>query len=211
MTRIYYHDKAIILTENQKNYPEKALVIKTEDYLFQDLKEKIVNFLNLPDTKYLYLLSANSEQTEQQVFGMFDLLNAGGGLVINDQKHVLLIKRWGVWDFPKGKLEKNEKAKAGALREVEEETAVKADLLTEKPWLTYHIYQKRNRYILKQTWWYAMKAMGEQPLTPQKEEDIEEVSWIPFNQVATYLENSYASLNDLWQRFLADAPTETDF
>ena len=39
-----------------------------------------------------------------------------GSLVINEKKELLLIYRKGKWDFPKGKVEKNEKKKTVALR-----------------------------------------------------------------------------------------------
>lgn len=211
MPAIYYHDKAILLSEKQDHYPEKAVIIKADDDDYQDLKEAIFNFLNAADSLYLYILTDTPEQIKEQVFCMFTLLNASGGLVINNQKQVLMIKRWGVWDFPKGKLEANEKAESGALREVKEETGVKAALIAKKPFFTYHIYQKQNRYILKQTWWFTMKASAEQLLTPQQEEDIEEVAWVQINQAASYLENSYASLKELWKRFISNAPAEMDF
>lgn len=211
MTRIYYHKKAILLTESLENYPENTLVIKAEDHPYDELRDKIIQFLSLSSSSQFYLITSNEAQIKKQIFSMFNLLNAAGGLVINHQKQVLLIKRWGLWDFPKGKQEENENPKTCALREVKEETGVKADLLAEKPWLTYHIYRKYNKYNLKQTWWYAMKACDEQPLTPQKEEDIEEVLWVSYDQVTNYLENSYASLKNLWQRFMADTPVEMDF
>ena len=54
----------------------------------------------------------------------------------------MLIKRLGLWDFPKGKIEKGEKKKVAAVREVEEECGVKTalgDLITE----TLHVYPIR--------------------------------------------------------------------
>jgi len=211
MPVIYYHDKAIVLSKKQENYPEKANIINAEDYDFQDLKNVLLSFFNADNSLYLYILTNKLKQIKDQVFSLFTLLNASGGLVINNQKQVLMIKRWGLWDFPKGKVEENEKTESGALREVREETGVKADILAKKPFLTYHIYQKQNQLILKQTFWYAMKTASDQPLIPQQEEDIEEVAWIPYDDVATYLENSYASLKELWNRFVLNAHAETDF
>ena len=211
MPVIYYHNKAIVLNEKPKDYPDKAIVINADDYRFQDLKDTIITFLNAADALCLYIRTDRQKQMQKQIFCMFDMITASGGLVINNQKQVLMIKRWGVWDFPKGKVENYENAEEGALREVSEETGVKAVTLAADPFLTYHIYQNQNRYILKQTLWYAMKASGEQPLIPQQEEDIEEVVWVQFNQVAIYLENSYASLKELWKRFLSKTLAETDF
>ena len=42
----------------------------------------------------------------------------------NESGEFLIIKRNGVWDLPKGKLEKGEDFETAALREVEEETGL---------------------------------------------------------------------------------------
>ncbi|MDB4195885.1 NUDIX domain-containing protein, partial [Flavobacteriales bacterium] len=54
----------------------------------------------------------------------FRIVEAGGGLVVNEKDEVLFIFRKGKWDIPKGKLEKREKIKHGAIREVEEECGI---------------------------------------------------------------------------------------
>jgi 8-oxo-dGTP pyrophosphatase MutT (NUDIX family) len=40
---------------------------------------------------------------------MYSLVEAAGGVVVNQQKEVLWMFRLGKWDLPKGKLEKGEK------------------------------------------------------------------------------------------------------
>jgi len=90
-----------------------------------------------------------------------------------------VIYRRDFWDLPKGKIDKGEGTEAAALREVEEETGLKnlelGDFLTE----TYHTYRsKKNKRILKRTYWYQMHSTQEE-LIPQAEEDIEQALWIP--------------------------------
>ncbi|MEO8148051.1 MAG: NUDIX hydrolase, partial [Bacteroidia bacterium] len=47
----------------------------------------------------------------------FKIIAAAGGLVINKEGKVLMIYRHYKWDLPKGKIEKDEKKKAAAMRE----------------------------------------------------------------------------------------------
>jgi 8-oxo-dGTP pyrophosphatase MutT (NUDIX family) len=47
----------------------------------------------------------------------FKVIEAGGGLVLNSKGEFLVIYRNGIWDLPKGKLEKGEDFQTAALRE----------------------------------------------------------------------------------------------
>ncbi len=114
-------------------------------------------------------------------------LKAAGGVVIrnhrdSDQqaKEVLLIRRNGVWDLPKGKLESNESIEECAVREVEEETGVFPLRLLQPLCNTVHTYIEKLEKIEKTTHWYLMKAEGKsanQLGSPQTEEGITEVAW----------------------------------
>ena len=81
-----------------------------------------------------------------------------GSLVINEKKELLLIYRKGKWDFPKGKVEKNEKKKTGALREASEETGLEIEKLSLQQPL------KKTAHLLKQkkikTKWYLVNYKG---------------------------------------------------
>ena len=85
----------------------------------------------------------------------FQLVVAAGGYVKNKSREILFIKRNGIWDLPKGKLENNESLFKCAEREVEEECGVSGlEIINELP-STYHCYQtKKGKWILKRTYWY---------------------------------------------------------
>ena len=105
---------------------------------------------------------------------------AAGGVVLNsDDGTILLIKRKGVWDLPKGKLEKGESIPVCAVREVEEETGLRDLKIISSLCETYHEYKEEGKLIGKTTYWYLMNGedIPKQVLTPQTEEGITELTW----------------------------------
>lgn len=129
----------------------------------------------------------------------FTIIKAGGGLVVKDNKF-LMIYRSKKWDLPKGKFEKNEKSVDGAKREVEEECNIKVEV-GEKICATWHTYIRNKQRIMKKTNWYVMHVVDDSSMTPQTEEDIEEVRWMRPREakVATY--NSYASIRQVFREY----------
>jgi len=109
---------------------------------------------------------------------------AGGGYVVRHTGQgveVLLIFRRGVWDLPKGKLDKRESREEGALREVEEEVGAKELRIVRALGTTIHDYYQGSRYIVKTTHWFEM-ATPTLEFVPQTEEGIQEVRWWPWER-----------------------------
>ena len=119
---------------------------------------------------------------------MFDFLKvsflyieAAGGFIERD-KRFLFIHRLGKWDLPKGKLEKKETIENAAIRECEEECAIKNLKIVKQLASTFHIYPFKTGYVLKQTYWFYMKTNYAEKLKPQTEENIDEVKWFSENK-----------------------------
>lgn len=129
-------------------------------------------------------------------------IQAAGGIVKNEQDEILMILRRGKWDFAKGKVEENEELAAAALREVQEETGIVAEIVHTKSFSTFHCYDTYGENMLKETFWFEMFAPSDQSLQPQTSEDIEKVVWIPETEVAELLKDSYGTLLDLWEQYL---------
>ena len=135
------------------------------------------------------------------------LLYAAGGIVQNEIQDVLMIYRRGFWDFPKGKVEEYESVEEAAKREVKEETGLKY-VKTEKMLAhTFHTYKENGQPILKQTCWFRMFSSGNQLLVPEIGEGIDHIEWVKKDEVSHLLENSYASLLDLWERVIGTFST----
>jgi 8-oxo-(d)GTP phosphatase len=129
----------------------------------------------------------------------FKIIKAGGGLVMKDGKY-LMIYRLGKWDLPKGKLEKDETPSEGALREVEEECGIRAQL-DVKLCSTWHTYLADGRKTIKKTTWYLMDCLNDTKMVPQKEEDIDEVRWMTKAETELALGNSYASIKAVFAAY----------
>ena len=115
-------------------------------------------------------------------------------MVYNEEGKVLLIKRHGKWDLPKGKKEKGENIATCALREVEEETGVKKLLIQRFRTITYHLFKRDGHYFLKETYWYDMTTTYKKKLVPQTEEGIEKVCWKDEAEAKELVKNSYKNI-----------------
>lgn len=180
MYKIYINGNALLLTDTQsvldKTSTRKRLVApymgKTKMLLsYIDMLEKTDRF------EEVILYHDNPKKLLKDLESLFVVVKAAGGVVKNEEGKLLLIFRRGFWDLPKGKIDKGEKKKQAALREVNEETGVIDLKLKDKLITTRHTYKfKDGRRAMKKTYWYMMEA-PQQDLTPQAEEDIELAEW----------------------------------
>lgn len=136
------------------------------------------------------------DEVKNFVKDQFKIVKAAGGLVFKGEK-MLMIYRLGVWDLPKGKLEKGEKTIEGALREVEEECAISV-VAEEKITSTWHTYVSEGRKILKKTTWYRMQCLSDAGMKPQTEEGIEDIRWMSRKEVDAALRHSYNSIRQVF-------------
>ena len=126
----------------------------------------------------------------------FKFMRASGGLVQNQNGEFLFIKRFGIWDLPKGKLKKTESVEMGAIREVVEETGINEPTIVRALPSTYHIYKEKEKFILKETNWFLMQAKDQKNLIPQIEEDITAAEWLTKYKAKKAIAQSYRSLRD---------------
>ena len=111
-------------------------------------------------------------------------VEAAGGYVLRAGKKepdVLMIYRRGKWDLPKGKMDLGESEAECALREVREEVGISKLTLERSLGTTIHGYERKGKYKIKTTHWYAMHT-PETSFVPQEEEDIEAVDWMPWKK-----------------------------
>ncbi|NOZ47499.1 MAG: NUDIX domain-containing protein [Chlorobi bacterium] len=119
------------------------------------------------------------------------------GLVFNKKGQFLSIKRFGKWDLPKGKIEKNETIENAAKREVKEECGIENITIKNSLISTYHTYVKNEVNYLKKTHWFTMYNDEDVELIPQAEEGITFAKWFDVNDFHVITENTYLSIIDI--------------
>ncbi len=132
----------------------------------------------------------------------FKNIKAAGGIVLNEKNEILFIFRNGKWDLPKGKLSKGEKKSAAAIREVEEETGILIDRITQKVGTTVHMYLLDGEWVIKKTTWYQMIVKNASHPSPQLEEGITEVRFFSRQQLQQPLANTYPLIINLLKNHL---------
>jgi 8-oxo-dGTP pyrophosphatase MutT (NUDIX family) len=142
-------------------------------------------------------LHSDLEELRNAFFKKFKIIQAGGGLIRNERGQTLLIFRRGKWDMPKGKLDDGETLAECAVREVKEETGLRDVKLIAPLIITYHTYDQGTKHVLKESHWYTMEAPANEMLTPQTEEDIEQIIWADDEDLFLYKENAFPSILDV--------------
>ncbi|MFO8149669.1 MAG: NUDIX domain-containing protein [Trueperaceae bacterium] len=91
------------------------------------------------------------------------IVEGAGGVVINDEGRVLLIRhRNGTWVFPKGHVEPGESKVDTAVREVEEEAGVQAVALDPRQtWQTEYVNPRREG---RRITWYLLRTDARQAI-----------------------------------------------
>lgn len=196
--KVFINDKWIFFGEfAEGQYPEN------EDYKVLDVSDRLIfNFAEMIKAGTFdgnIILKGNSDIMDSfnLFLKQFVVIEAAGGIVQNSSGAYLLIKRFTVWDFPKGKIEKGERKAEAALREVQEETRVENLQIHKELQTVYHIYRFGRDWIVKKTFWFLMYSDFQGALKPQKEESIMEAIWAPKAEIANFLSDTYASLKEL--------------
>jgi 8-oxo-dGTP pyrophosphatase MutT (NUDIX family) len=200
--KVFLNERYVLLTnewpkklEKSKNFlalhsKDKSAVIRAFDS-FQSNKSIVKLIIVHNDTGELW----------DTFKSLFEIIPAAGGLVFNENNECLMIFRKGMWDLPKGKLEKKEKIKECALREVEEECGITHITLEDKITVTYHIYTVKGTPRLKPSHWFLMRVDGSPKLTPQAEEDIDKAKWVTMKKASELLDEAFPSIKEVFKAY----------
>jgi ADP-ribose pyrophosphatase YjhB (NUDIX family) len=142
------------------------------------------------------IVSEDVEKLWHDFQEIYKIIEAAGGVVRNDKNEVLVIFRLGIWDLPKGKIDKGETPEIAAVREIQEETGLNDVKLGDFICHTYHTYTMKEKRVLKKTWWYKMST-PEMTLIPQTTEDIEQAIWVELTSFLNTKPTIYGSILDV--------------
>tara|TARA_B100001146_G_scaffold199252_1_gene189210 strand:- start:63 stop:644 length:582 start_codon:yes stop_codon:yes gene_type:complete len=189
MYKIFYLDKPIVITD-VKSDNKNVHNIKFKDF---NLKKALKN-LSKKNISSIRIIGKDKEKLLKKFLKLLPKIIAAGGKVLNQKGEILFIFRNNKWDLPKGKAEDNESIADTAIREVKEETGVTKLVITKPLEITYHIFKKNNTFRLKVTYWFEMKSMADNQLTPQVEEGITKVEWINNSEIDKIKKKCYANI-----------------
>lgn len=189
MYKIFYLDKPIVITD-VKSDNKNVHNIKFKDF---NLKKALKN-LSKTNISSIRIIGKDKEKLLKKFLKLLPKIIAAGGKVLNQKGEILFIFRNNKWDLPKGKAEYNESIADTAIREVKEETGVTKLVITKPLEITYHIFKKNNTFRLKVTYWFEMKSMADNQLTPQVEEGITKAEWINNSEIDKIKKKCYANI-----------------
>lgn len=194
--KIYINNNSLYITDTVPEHIENFKQLQLADLNFKAFYKSIKK----EDAEHYVIINENPKAVFQSIKKSCLYIKAAGGLVKNDKNQFLFIFRNKRWDLPKGKVEKGEKMKQAALREVEEECGVKIFQNNEKLCRTYHFYELPGKIVLKKTNWYSMVVKGCPKLVPQKEEGITKAEWLGKGQFKPVLKNTYPLIMDVLKK-----------
>ena len=194
MVIIYSNKLAISFNNVSKDISENILNIEVTAKT--DIKVVVEALRNDEYCCDLNLFGYDAETIFEDFCSLYIKIEAAGGVVKNRLSEYLLIKRFGIWDLPKGKIEAGETILEAAVREVCEETGLRNIAATISLPDTYHTYYQHKNWFLKKTHWFLMHTLEEIKLIPQTDEDITEAVWMNKSDALLALSGSYRSLFD---------------
>jgi 8-oxo-dGTP pyrophosphatase MutT (NUDIX family) len=168
---------------------------------YAEIEPILFDFLDkLRNDSKTICITCPEDDCKEFFYSKFRLIKAAGGIVRNDENDILIIKRNGIWDLPKGKVEPDEKVLDAAVREVSEECGISNIVASDLFDVTCHIYDTYGFWALKETHWFLMKA-NESDFVPQREEGIEEVRWASKDFINKIKGNTYPLIFDLLSKY----------
>lgn len=197
MYKVFFNDRILFLTDiyPENNRDTREICHKYNN--INDLREIILQFSGSGDVPQLSVYHHDLQELFGNFSSCFQIVEAAGGLVKNQNSEILFIYRREKWDLPKGKIDKGESTEMAAAREVSEECGISGQKLIRHLTETYHVYTEHNIQILKKSSWFEFIYKGNEILKPQINEDITKAMWVGEKNMSLVLENTYSSIKEV--------------
>lgn len=201
MYKVFIDNWTLILREDFN----KSTILSDNCYKFrkglriEDLKTKVLNTNAATLTLYY---EGSVDSVLKKLFQSYLWIEAAGGLVKKRDRY-LVIFRHGKWDLPKGKIDKGEKKKKAAVREIEEECGISKPEILKELMATYHTFNVYGPNTIKKTYWYEMTYEGDEVLIPQGDEGITKVEWVDKSFLNKMKKETFSSISEVLENYLA--------
>ena len=205
MYRIFINEIPLVISDRQEDFSALRNLMLMDDSADSLLKsvEMLEHSEKGRKNFGIFIPCTQADAVFSRFRKHFQEITAGGGIVRNREGHLLLIKRQGKWDLPKGKKDRGESIEQAALREVEEECGISPLKMVGLRCKSYHTYHLEGKRILKTTYWYDMEYHNGRPAVPQEEENITEVAWFDPRDIAPEKLDTYNSIRDVLKSALS--------
>ena len=199
MYKVFIDHRPVLFISNEELSTKYGFIVWGKDVSsFKEIKTHLKG-INIDNP--LQIVCEDVKSAYKICFQDFKKITAAGGIV-ESKDGFLLIKRKGMWDLPKGKInKKKETIEAGAIREVEEECGIKAPTIDAFICKTIHSYKYKNDPVLKKTHWYYMHYEGNDELIPQEDEGITKVAWKSYEKMMGMRGKTFGSINEVLDKF----------
>lgn len=200
MYKVFVDHKPVIFVES-KDVDKKNPSIKVKDVGSFPKGIRLLLKTQASVDSPLQIVCEDPKESFKEVFADFIKIKAAGGLV-KRKELFLMIKRKGIWDIPKGKIDKKEAKEDAAIREVAEECGIEGHKITDPLVVTYHTMKWKGRWALKRTDWYMMKYKGPRKVVPQIKEGITKVKWMTEEHMLSVRGRTYGSINEVLDAYV---------
>ncbi len=207
MYKVFIDHKPIVFlkeAELSKKYP--VFVYTTKDALNLSLK---THLQSVDIDNPLQIVCEDPKVAFKEYFKGYKKIKAAGGIVKRKNKY-LMIKRNGLWDIPKGKIDKNEPREIACVREIMEECGINGHKVVLPLTITRHVMKDKGRNAIKKTYWYLLTYDGPKETTPELSEGITKTKWASHEQLMGIRGRTYGSINHLLDVFKAKFPQSSD-
>lgn len=185
------HKPVVFLTENELSTKYPVIQVGDMISMRNDLRPHLSD-INIDNP--LQVVSQDPYTDFMETFREFKWIEAAGGMVKRKEKY-LMIKRNGLWDIPKGRIDKGESKEVACVREIEEECGVYSPVITRSLTETYHLFKFKGKAAIKRTHWYMLEYEGTKRTFPQIEEGITRAKWMDVEDILALRGKTYGSIS----------------
>jgi ADP-ribose pyrophosphatase YjhB (NUDIX family) len=199
MVKIFINEHPLVISEDSEDlFRLKNLRLMDDDNKAMMLAVDMLENSDRSISNFgIFIPTVDEKETFRRFKSHYKEIQAAGGVVLNKKGDVLLIKRQGKWDLPKGKKDDEEKLESTAVREVKEECGMKKLRLGEFITKSYHTYQLDGGRVLKTTHWFYMHMDQDEEFKPQEEENITQVQWFKIADLKLAELDTYNSIREV--------------